>query len=107
MPQLPAQAAGGDWIIDMLATSPLMLILGSLSHFLKAIVELRNSGQKIGFRQYWFQHKYQSLLSVVASLCMYVILWYMGELTPLTAYGAGYMGDHAADLIGKRTGGKL
>lgn len=105
--QPQTQELAGDWLADIIASEPVMLLLGMLSHFLKAIIEARRSGEEMGFRQYWIQYKYQSALSVIASLCFYVILIQMEELSLLTAFGAGYLGDNAADIIGKRTGAKV
>lgn len=91
----------------IVASAPVMLALGLLTHFLVDVIALRKADQSAGFREYWTANPYQSALSIVGAMAGYAVLHSAGELTLVTAYGVGYMANSVPDIIGKRTGGKL
>lgn len=94
-------------LADALVAEPVMLFLGILCHFLKVLVQSRKEGVQVGFISYWKDHRYETALSIIASLVFYAALYEANQLNMAAAFGAGYLGDNAADLLGKRAGGKV
>lgn len=84
-----------------------MAVCGLLTHFLKDVVRIRAEKDKISLHQYWTMYPYQTMLSVIGAIVGVVALQEMNQLTSLTAFGAGYMSNSVADIIGKRTGDKI
>lgn len=92
---------------EFLSDPLFMLFLGLASHFLKDLIRLAAEGNMLTLRQYWLKNPYQTVLSIIGAIVGYVALGSSGQLTALTAFGAGYMANSVADLIGKRTTAKL
>ena len=84
-----------------------MAVIGLLPHFLKDLVRIRAEGNKIGMHTYWTKYPYQSMLCVIGAIVGIAALEEMNQLTSLTAFGAGYMSNSVADVIGKRATGKM
>lgn len=80
-----------------------MMLLGTASHFLKKVVEIRRAGESNSLIDYWRRHPYESLLSIIGAIVGLIVLHQMGELTLLTAYGTGYMANSMSDALGSRT----
>lgn len=80
----------------------MMLMLGMYSHYLKALIQKKKDGTPMGFRQYWVENPYQTQLSIIVSIITYIALMQAGELTFVTAWGAGFVCNSAADVIGSR-----
>lgn len=80
-----------------------MMLLGTASHFLKKVVEVRRAGETVSLVGYWRGHPYESMLSVIGAIVGLVVLHQMGELTLLTAYGTGYVANSMSEAIGDRT----
>lgn len=86
-----------NWILGL-------LVLGGLAaHFLGKLMELRRSDTTLTLRRYVSAHPYQLMYSCVAAAIAGVAMGFYGELTPITAIGAGYMCDSILDKISKRT----
>lgn len=85
-----------------------MLTLGLASHYLKELARItKEDGKPPHPSHYWINYPYQSILSVTGSLAGFIMLYESGQISALTAFGIGYMADSAADIIGKRSEGKL
>ena len=84
-------------------TEPLMLILGVLAHFFKALAQIRVNGHPINPIKYWLDHPYHSALTVIGAIVGYVALMETGQLTAINAFGIGFMANSVADVIGSRS----
>ena len=88
--------------------SVLMLVLGTVSHFLKDLIRIKNeSGKVIPFKDYWLKFPYQNTLYAITAISCLVIVYTMGMLNPATAYFIGISANSFADSLGKRTLDKL
>lgn len=85
----------------------LMLMLGVYCHFLKALMQKKKDGTPMTFHQYWIGNRYQAQISIIASVVAFFALMQMGELSMVTAWGAGFVCNSAADVMGSRTLDKL
>jgi hypothetical protein len=97
-------------LLEYLTSEPAMLILGLLSHFLIEFARLAVDKQPRNLCVYLFgspRHQVQTAISVIGAIVGYAALQQTGDLSPLTAFGVGYIANTVPDLIGKRTGGKL
>lgn len=95
---------------DIFASNEAMLLYGLLTHFLIEFTRLTMDKQPRSLCAYLFgdvKRRVQTLISVIGALVGYSALAYTGDLTPITAFGVGYMANTVPDLIGKRTGNKL
>jgi hypothetical protein len=81
----------------------MMLVLGLLAHYLKELTriagETKRSPNLLG---YWTSYWPQTLLCVVSAIAGFVALHEATQLTPVTAFGVGYMANSVADIMGKR-----
>jgi len=90
-----------------------MLFLGVTTHFLKEIINIRkeetrnNVKEKTTFLSYWKDYPYQSLLSIIGAIVGYNLLDMTNQLTPLTAFGVGYISNSISDIIGNRITNKI
>lgn len=97
-------------MIEILLRPEVMLALGFLTHILKDVLRVRLEGGKgagIGLIDYFLAYPIQTAVAAIGALLGMVALHEMGELSALTAYGAGYMSNSVADVVGKRTATKL
>jgi hypothetical protein len=94
-------------IMEYLTNPITMAICGLLTHFLKDLMRIRAEKDKISLYEYWVMYPYQTLLSLIGTVVGIVALEEMSQLSSLTAFGAGYMSNSVADVIGKRTGDKI
>ena len=92
---------------DLLIHPLAMLLYGLATHFLKDMARLAQEGTRLTLSAYWMRHPYQSGICLIGALAGYAALAEAGHLTAITAFGAGYMANSVADIIGKRAGEKL
>lgn len=72
-----------------LAFSFIAWVLGVTSHFLKKCVR-----EKVGFVQYWMEHKPSSIASLITGLMsLATILIYFPNPDLITVFSAGYITD--------------
>lgn len=84
-----------------------LLFAGLAAHFLKKVIELRNSEHAITLGAYWREYPYRTVLAVVGALAGFMLLYGTAEMTRATAFGIGYLADSIAGIMGKKTEGKL
>lgn len=98
-------------MFDEIFTSPqAMLIYGLLTHFLFEFARLAAENEPRNILCYLFgttRRMVQSAISIIGALAGYAALFHSGDLSPITAFGVGYMANTVPDLLGKRAGGKL
>lgn len=80
----------------------ILAICGLITHFLKQIVQARNSGKKVDIILYWKNNRLETIISIVGSLALFSISLETGMMNGLVAFSCGYMGNSAADIIGDR-----
>lgn len=80
----------------------LLALLGLVAHFLKKLIEAKQSGNGVTFRQYYLANPYSTLSSVVLCLAGMAMLWGSDELTRVTAFMLGYMADSVISAIIRR-----
>lgn len=86
-----------DLIYILLAT------LGLIAHFLKKLVEVKNStGRLVRPSDYWLANPYTSLSSIVLCAAGLLMLWGTDELTRMSAFTFGYMADSVINMLMKR-----
>lgn len=85
----------------------IMVAGGLLTHFLKDIVRIKKESGFITPKQYWAKHPYQTTLAIIGATVGFIALSSTGQLTPITAFGVGYMANSVADTIGKRSIDKI
>lgn len=81
----------------------LLLIGGMASHFLKKLIETRNSGDDVDLIHYFKATPYQTALAVISGFVGFFALYGTAELTRMTAFGIGYMCNSVVDVLGKRS----
>lgn len=81
----------------------IMVVGGLLTHFLKDIIRIKKESGFITLKQYWAKHPYQTALAIIGAIVGFIALSSTGQLTPITAFGVGYMANSVADTIGKRS----
>lgn len=85
----------------------LLLLGGMASHFLKKLIEARQSGNDFDLIQYFKANPYQTALSIISGFVGFFALYGTAELTRVTAFGLGYMCNSVADIVGERSVKKL
>ncbi len=104
--QIMLPQAGADVLLDPI--NLVMVFTGLVMHFLKDMAKGNLAGQPITPRAYFLQHPYQSLASIVGTVAVYTVTGTvtLGDgqvlLNAASAFGAGWMGNSAADIIGER-----
>jgi len=94
--------------LNVIVTHPfLMLWAGQLLHMLKEVKEVENQVPGVTIRLYVKRHKYGVIFSVIAGLVVYAILYQMGELSPLSAFMAGYMSESVINAAATRVTRKV
>ncbi len=84
-----------------------MCWLGLATHFLKALISARVSGNPISPVQYWKQYPYQSALAIIGAVVGLIVLHEANQLNLASAYGVGFMANSVPDIIGVRVKGKI
>lgn len=80
-----------------------LMLAGTSTHFLKQMVTKRRAdGSPVGVVTYWSMYPYETLLSVVGALAIFIITWRLGMMNDAVAFSSGYMGNSAADIWGSR-----
>ena len=85
----------------------LMLAMGVLSHFMKALTQMKKDGMPTTPKEYWRENPYHSVMTLIGAVVGFVALFQMNELSPITAFGVGFMANSVADVIGSRALNKL
>ena len=86
----------------------LMCLLGMLAHHLSVLAEMSQAaGAMVTPVQYARRRPYKLSLSLIGAVVGYVALYELGELTLITAFGAGFIADSTVDRVGKLTLGKI
>lgn len=84
----------------------LMVLMGVLTHWLKQVVMMKKTNPegfgRITFKQYWIDHWPETLMAATSAAAAVTLLYELDHLTAASAWGAGYLGNSAADLIGGR-----
>lgn len=80
-----------------------MALMGTLAHFLKKMMESSRNKEQVRISVWFAGHWMQTMLSVVLVVASYVMLWYLGDLSPASAFLAGFTGGSGADALGSRT----
>lgn len=94
--------------ITLVVTHPfLMLWAGQLLHMLKAVKEVETQVPGVTLGLYIKRHRYGVLFSVIAGMVVYAILLQMGELSPLSAFMAGYMSESVINAAASRVTRKV
>lgn len=84
-----------------------MLLLGTVSHFLKKVIEARQIDRTITMCVYWRTFPYSSTLSLIGAAAGFFALYQIGELSLINAFGVGYIADSVVNTLGKRGQGAL
>lgn len=79
-----------------------LVLLGTIAHVLKLVVEKRQTDQTFGMRDYLGLYPYRTALMVLTAVGTSIGLFTAGELTGVTAFATGYM----AQSIGRAAGNK-
>lgn len=79
-----------------------LVILGTLAHVLKRVIEERETDKQFGLREYFGLYPYRTALMVLTAIGTSVGLFYAGELTPVTAFATGYMAQSVGAAAGNR-----
>jgi len=84
----------------------LMTVLGVVTHWAKQVALARKQNvpgmTTLGVRGYWLTYWPESLTAATSSVAGVALMDELGYLTPAVAFGIGYLGNSAADLIGGR-----
>lgn len=76
----------------------IILILGILAHFIKAVMVDKKSPT---FADYWLQYKGASILSLMSAFVGGFYLWQQGIDNSLGYFGVGYICDSVINRAGK------
>lgn len=94
--------------LNLIVTHPfLMLWAGQLLHMLKEVKEVETRAPEVTIGAYIRRHRYGVLFSTIAGLVVYSILYQMGELSPLSAFMAGYMSESVINAAASRVTRKV
>jgi len=77
----------------------LMMWAGQALHLLKKLRELEVAGSIISPLQFFRQHPYSVLFSVVAGMVAFGMLYATQQLNPIGAFTAGYMADSVVNAF--------
>jgi hypothetical protein len=84
----------------------LMALCGVLTHWAKQVMLARRSNVPgmavISLWDYWVKYWPETVVAVTSTVAGIALLHELGHVTPVAAYGVGYLGNSAADLIGGR-----
>jgi hypothetical protein len=83
-----------------------MALLGVLTHWMKQVALARKPNVPgmavITLKAYWITYWPETLAAATSTAAGVAMLHELGYLTPAAAFGVGYLGNSAADLIGGR-----
>ncbi|SFD67003.1 hypothetical protein SAMN05660831_02063 [Thiohalospira halophila DSM 15071] len=79
-----------------------MLLVGLACHILARVVEARESGDGQTLAGWLSQRPYKTALAAGGALAAYGVLAETGQLSLLTAFGAGYLADSALEMVTAR-----
>jgi hypothetical protein len=95
-----------DIVFDSFWFLALMVLMGVITHWLKQLVMMRKASPAgfgvLSIRQYWIEHWPETLMAATSAAAAVTLLHELNHLTAASAWGAGYLGNSAADLIGGR-----
>jgi uncharacterized membrane protein len=93
-----------DTLEYSLTTIALMTVLGVITHWMKQIMLARKSASMtpLSVRSYWVTYWPETIAAATSSVAGVALMQELGYLTPAVAFGVGYLGNSAADLIGGR-----
>lgn len=95
-----------DAIFDSFWFLALMVLLGVFTHWLKQIVMMKKANPSgfghITLKSYWIDNWPETLMAATSAAAAVTLLHELNHLTAASAWGAGYLGNSAADLIGGR-----
>lgn len=81
----------------------ILLILGVVAHFLKKLMEWRQTTGEIDPRLYFLEQPYRIVWTALLAIGAGVALYSMGELTPITALATGFCADSVAGMLKQRS----
>lgn len=87
------------------AVIAVMAFMGVITHWVKQIALARRQSvcmTGLGIRGYWLNHWPETVTAFTSTIAGIALLHEIGYVTPVTAFGVGYLGNSAADLIGGR-----
>lgn len=94
--------------VNLVITHPfLMLWAGQFLHMLKEVKEVETQVPGVTIGLYIKRHRYGVTFSAIAGLVVYAILFQMGELSPLSAFMAGYMSESVINAAASRVTRKV
>lgn len=92
----------------MITSPEFLCCLGLIAHQLSILAEMSQAdGKMITPLAYIKRRPYKFSLSVIGAIVGYVVLLQLGELTPITAFGVGYIANDSIDRVGKITAVKM
>jgi hypothetical protein len=81
-------------------------LVGVLTHWLKQLALARKATPegfgRIDVKTYWLTYWPETLTMVTSTLAGIALLHELNYLSPVAAFGVGYLGNSAADLVGGR-----
>jgi hypothetical protein len=84
----------------------IMALLGVLTHWAKQVTLARRANVPgmgvISLKDYWVTYWPETITAISSTVAGIALLHELGHVTPVAAYGVGYLGNSAADLIGGR-----
>lgn len=88
------------WMVALMAS------MGVITHWLKQLAMTRRQAVPdmgtISLKVYWVQCWPETVAALTSTFAAIALLYDFHYLTAATAFGAGYIGNSAADLIGGR-----
>lgn len=85
----------------------LMLVVGVYSHFLKTVIQSKKDGVPVTLKAYWLSNPYQTQLTVITAVFVFVGLYQAGQIDPVSAFFAGIACNSFSDVLGSRIKNKL
>lgn len=84
----------------------LMSVMGVITHWLKQIAMTKRqnvpSMAPISIKEYWVTNWPETVTAFTSTIAGVALLHELGYVTPVAAFGVGYLGNSVADLIGGR-----
>jgi hypothetical protein len=95
-----------DTIFNSFWFLALMVLMGVCTHWLKQLVMMKKATPSgfghITLKAYWVDHWPETLMAATSAAAAVTLLYEIEHLTAASAWGAGYLGNSAADMIGGR-----
>lgn len=94
--------------MNELYLSGIMLFLGLVSHFLTLLMQVKKDrGVIISPVQYWWDNPYYTTFTIVSAIVGFITLMSIDELSPITAFGLGFIAEKIPETLGSRSIDKI